>query len=147
MSAEPHEGTLYERLGGIYSIAVVIDDFIDRIMADARLNANPAVNEAHHKVPPAGFKYLVTEMVGWATGGPQIYTGRSMRDSHQHLNITPSEWEAFMDDLQQTLDKCEVPVAEQSELTTIVQSTYGDIVIGTPFPNDRDQASTRECNE
>jgi hypothetical protein len=41
----------------------VVDDLIDRVMADARLNANPAVNEAHHKVPPAGFKYLVTEMV------------------------------------------------------------------------------------
>jgi hemoglobin len=93
--------SLYERLGGIYSIAVVVDDFIDRVMADARLNANPAVNEAHHKVPPAGLKYLVTEMVGWTTGGPQKYTGRSMRDSHQHLSITPKEWEAFMDDFQQ----------------------------------------------
>ena len=70
--------TLYERLGGIYSIATVVDDFIDRVMNDPRLNANPAVDEAHHKVPPAGFKYLVTEMVGMATGGPQKYTGRSM---------------------------------------------------------------------
>jgi hemoglobin len=121
--------TLYERLGGIYSIAVVVDDFIDRIMADARLNANPAVNEAHHKVPPAGFKYLVTEMVGWATGGPQKYTGRSMRESHDHLNITPKDWDAFMDDFQQTLDKFKVPPAEQAELKAIVQSTYGDIVV------------------
>ncbi len=121
--------TLYERFGGIYSIAVVVDDFIDRIMSDARLNANPAVNEAHHKVPPAGFKYLVTEMVGWASGGPQKYTGRSMRDSHDHLNITPKEWDAFMDDLQQTLDKFKVPPSEQAELKAIVQSTYGDIVI------------------
>jgi hemoglobin len=83
--------TLYERLGGIYPIAVIVDDFIDRVMTDGRLNANPAVNEAHHKVPPAGFKYLVTEMVGWASGGPQKYTGRSMRESHQHLNIAPKE--------------------------------------------------------
>ena len=122
--------SLYDRLGGIYSIAVVVDDFIDHVMADARLNANPAVNEAHHKVPPAGFKYLVTEMVGWATGGPQKYTGRSMRDSHQHLNITPKEWDAFMDDFQQTLNKFKVPAAEQAELKAIVQSTYGDIVVG-----------------
>ncbi len=121
---------LYQRLGGIYSIAVVVDDLIDRIMKDARLNANPAVNEAHHKVPPAGFKYLVTEMVGWASGGPQKYTGRPMRDSHQHLNITPKEWDAFMNDLQQTLDKYKVPATEQAELKAIVDSTYGDIVIG-----------------
>ena len=75
--------SLYERLGGIYNIATVVDDFIDRVMTDPRLNANPAVNEAHHRVPPAGFKYLVTEMVGMATGGPQKYTGRSMVDSHR----------------------------------------------------------------
>ncbi len=89
-----------------------------------------AVDEAHHKVPPAGFKYHVTEMLCWAAGGPQKYTGRSMRDSHQHLNITPKEWEAFMDDVQQTLDKFKVPAAEQAEVKAIVQSTYGDIVIG-----------------
>ncbi len=121
--------TLYERLGGVYGIAVVMDDLIDRVMTDPRLNANPAVNEAHHKVPPAGFKYLVTEMVCWATGGPQKYTGRSMADSHRHLNITPREWDAFMDDLQQTLDKFNVPPAEQAEVRAIVQSTYGDIVV------------------
>jgi hemoglobin len=132
MPAQPQQASLYERLGGIYSIAVVVDDFIDRVMADGRLNANPAVNEAHHRVPPAGFKYLVTEMVGWATGGPQKYTGRSRPDSHRHLNITPTEWEAFMDDFQQTLDKCRVPAAEQAELKAIVNSTYGDIVFGAP---------------
>jgi hemoglobin len=130
MPTQPEKPSLYERLGGIYSIACVVDDFIDRIMTDARLNANPAVSEAHHRVPPPGFKYLVTEMVGWAAGGPQKYTGRSMRDSHQHLNITPIEWEAFMDDFQQTLDKFSVPAAEQEELKAIVNSTYGDIVIG-----------------
>jgi hemoglobin len=120
---------LYDRLGGVYAIAVVVDDFIDRIMADPRLNANPAVYEAHHKVPPAGFKYLVTEMVCHATGGPQRYTGRTMAESHRHLNITHLEWEAFLDDFRQTLDKFHVPAAEQGELFAIVQSTYGDIVI------------------
>ena len=124
-----NQPSLYERLGGVYSIATVVDDFIDRVMADPRLNANPAVDEAHHKLPPAGFKYLATEMVCWATGGPQKYTGRSMADSHRHLNITPQEWEAFMEDFQQTLDKFKVPAAEQAELRAIVQSTYGDIVV------------------
>src|SRR5438034_3760009 len=95
--------SLYDRLGGVYSIATVIDDLIDRVMSDARLNANPLVDEAHHRVPPAGFKYLVTEMVCGATGGPQKYTGRSMAESHAKLKITGKEWEAFVDDLQQTL--------------------------------------------
>src|SRR5712672_920251 len=121
--------TLYGRLGGVYSIATVMDDFIDRIMVDPRLNANPRVDEAHHRVPPAGFKYLVTEMVCWATGGPQKYTGRSMKDSHQNLMITATEWEAFLDDLRQTLDKFAVPQAEQAEIKAIVSSTRADIVV------------------
>ena len=107
----------------------VVDDFIDRVMADPRLNANPLVDEAHHRVPPAGFKYLVTEMVCWATGGPQKYTGKSMLESHSHLKITGTEWEAFMDDFQQTLDKFAVPAVEQAELKAIVNSTRADIVV------------------
>src|ERR1700752_1649784 len=121
--------SLYERLGGVYNIATVVDDFTDRIMIDARLNANPLVDEAHHRVPPAGFKYLVTEMVCWATGGPQKYTGKSMAESHSHLKITNKEWEAFLDDFQKTLDKFAVPTAEQAELKSIVNSTRGDIAI------------------
>lgn len=122
--------SLYERLGGVYNIATVVDDFIDRIMVDPRLNANPRVDEAHHRVSPPGFKYLVTEMVCQATGGPQRYSGRSMKDSHEHLRIAAAEWEAFLDDFQQTLDKFEVPRAEQEELKAIVDSTRGDIVFG-----------------
>src|ERR1700745_723786 len=121
--------SLYERLGGVYSIATVVDDFIDTIMVDPRLNANPHVDEAHHRVPPAGFKYLVTEMVCWATGGPQRYTGKSMEESHKDLKITSKEWEALLGDFQQTVDKCAVPAKEQAELKTIVNSTRSDIVV------------------
>src|ERR687891_2508985 len=101
--------SLYDRLGGVYNIATVVDDFIDRVMNDDRLNRNPAVNEAHHRVSAAGFKFLVTEMVCWAAGGPQQYTGRPMGDTHRDLMITEPEWQAFMDDLNQTLDKFQVP--------------------------------------
>jgi hemoglobin len=127
--ATPSQPTLYERLGGVYCIAVVIDDLIDRVMDDPRLNANPRVDEAHHRVSRAGFKFLATELVCWATGGPQQYSGRSMRESHQHLLITATEWDAFLDDLQHTLDKFGVPPAEQAELKAIVESTRADIVV------------------
>ena len=124
--------SLYDRLGGIYNIATVIDDLIDRVMVDPRLNANPRVDEAHHRVSAAGFKYLVTEMVGEVTGGPQKYSGRSMGDSHRHLMISYEEWQAFMDDFQQTLDKFQVPQPEQEELKAIVESTREAIVV-SPF--------------
>ena len=121
-------GSLYERLGGVYSIAVVVDDFIDRIMVDPRLNANPRVDEAHHRVSPQGFKYYVTEMVCWAAGGPQTYSGRSMVDTHRELLITGEEWDAFMDDFHQTLAKFGVPEREGGELVAIIESTKEDIV-------------------
>jgi hemoglobin len=88
------------------------------------------VDEAHHKVPPAGFKYLVTEQVCGATGGPQKYSGRSMRDSHAHLGITAAEWDAFLDDFRQTLEKFNVPDQERKELFAIVDGTRSDIVTG-----------------
>src|SRR5216117_583073 len=120
--------SLYDRLGGVYSIATVVEDLIDRVMVDPRLNANPRVDEAHHKVPPAGFKYLVTEMLWGAAGGPQRYSGRSMEESHRDMAITPGEWQAFMEDLQTTLDKFSVPAAEQAEVKAIVESTRAAIV-------------------
>jgi hemoglobin len=132
-NVETQPTSLYDRLGGIYSIATVVDDFIDRIMVDDRLNANPRVDEAHHRVLPPGFKYLVTEQVGEASGGPQRYTGRSMEDTHRDLLITRDEWEAFIDDLNQTLDKFGVPQQERSELLAIIQSTRNAIVVG-PAP-------------
>jgi hemoglobin len=123
--------SLYDRLGGVYAIAAVIEDFIDRIMDNPRLNANPKVDEAHHRISRAGFKFLATEMVCWAAGGPQQYSGRSMRDSHVHLDITEDEWQVFLADLQACLDKFAVPQAEQRELFAIIASTKSDIVLAT----------------
>ena len=121
------EPSLYDRLGGVYNIATVVEVFIDRIMVDPRLNANPRVDEAYRRVSPPGFKYLVTEMACWAAGGPQTYSGRSMGDSHRHLMITDKAWQAFMDDFQQSLDRFDVPHPEQEELTAIVESTTESI--------------------
>jgi truncated hemoglobin YjbI len=52
-----------------------------------------------------------------------------MRESHQDLRITAAEWDAFLDDLQHTLDTFGVPQAEQDELKAIVASTRADIVV------------------
>src|SRR3954467_13912084 len=112
VQAPPLDG----RLGGVYNIATCSDELIDRVMTDPRLNKNPAVDEAHHRVSPAGFKFLVTEMVCGAAGGPQQYSGRPMGDSHRHLAITADEWDAFKDDLHLALVKFQVPPAEETEV-------------------------------
>jgi hemoglobin len=126
--AQEKQRSLYDRLGGVYSIATVVDDFIERLLVNGTLNANPAINEARARVPKAGLKFHVTTLVCEVTGGPCKYTGRAMKDAHQHLNITPAEWDAMVADFQTTLDKFKVPQTEQQELMTIVGSTKKDIV-------------------
>jgi hemoglobin len=136
----PAAPTLYDRLGGVYNIAVVVGDLIDRVMVDPRLNANLRVDEAHHRVSAAGFKFLVTEMLCWAAGGPQQYSGRSMGDAHRDLMITEDEWQAFMDDVQQTLERFAVPQPERQEVIAIVESTKEAIVVA-PF-QEKPRANT-----
>ena len=126
--AQATQASLYERLGGAYSIATVVDDFIERRLVNDTLNANRAINEARRRVPKAGLKFHVTALVCEVSGGPCKYTGRGMKESHQHLNITPPEWDAMVGDFKATLNKFKVPEREQQELITIVGSTRNDIV-------------------
>ena len=121
---------LYERLGGAYPIAIVVDDFIERLLVNDTLNANPAIKEARDRVPKAGLKFHVTTLVCQVTGGPCKYVGRDMKTSHTHLSISAREWDAMVVDLRATLDKFKVPKAEQDELVAIVGSTRPDIVTG-----------------
>jgi hemoglobin len=120
--------SLYDRLGGVYSIATVVDDFIERLFVNRTLNANPAINEARARVPKAGLKFHVTALVCEVTGGPCKYTGRTMKEAHQHLDITQPEWDAMVADFKATLDTFKVPQTEQQELIAIVGSTKKDIV-------------------
>jgi hypothetical protein len=56
-AAQPATKSLYERLGGVYSIATVVDDFIERLLVNDTLNANPAISEARGSRPKAGLKF------------------------------------------------------------------------------------------
>lgn len=127
-AASPAAASLYDRLGGTYPIAVVVDDFIERLLVNDTLNANPAINEARKRVPKQGLKFHVTTLVCQVTGGPCKYAGRDMKSSHAHLNITEREWQAMLTDFRATLDHFKVPAAEQEELVAIVNSTRPDIV-------------------
>lgn len=121
--------SLYDRLGGVYPIALVVDDFIDRVVADETINANPVVGAARKPERLPGLKHQLTAMVCQATGGPCAYTGKSMKEAHQGMNITEGEWAALGALFKASLDKFGVPEAEQQELFAIVESTKGDIVV------------------
>ena len=119
---------LYERLGGLKGITVVIDDFVNRLVANKTLNKNPAINAGRKSSPAPYLKFQVSQLVCEATGGPCKYTGKGMKESHDKLNITEKEWGVMAKDFQKTLDKFKVPAAEQKELFDIVGKLKGDIV-------------------
>ena len=122
------EKSLYERLGGVHGIATVVDDFIERVAANESINANPAIKEPRDRVPIAGIKHRVTELICQVTGGPEKYNGRTMKEVHKDMNITEKEWDAMVADFKKTLDKFKVSEKEQNELFAIVESTKPDIV-------------------
>ncbi len=130
--AQAPEESLYKRLGGVYNIAAVVDDFVDRLLADPIITGNKNIVSAMGKITKPGLKYQITELLCQAAGGPQKYNGRSMKDSHQGLNITEAEWQAMMKDFLATLAKFNIKGLEQNELLVIVGSIKSDIVLSAP---------------
>lgn len=127
-SPETESRTLYQRLGGLAPISVVVSDFIDLLVTDPQINRNPAVAAARDRVPASYLKFQVTAQVCEVTGGPCKYTGRSMKEAHAHLDITQGEWQRMITLLKQVLAKHQVPAQESRGLLEIVNSTKPDIV-------------------
>ena len=128
------QGSLYDRLGGKDAVVAVIDDFVGRAASDSRINGKFARTD----VPR--LKAMLVEQVGAATGGPDPYTGRGMRETHDGMGVTAGEFDALVADLIATLDAFNVPAAEQQELLGILGPLRSDIVevespeTGTPLP-------------
>ncbi len=120
---------LYERLGGLKGITLVTDDFIDRLVRNKTLNANPAIDAGRKRSPAPYLKFHVSALVCEVTGGPCKYTGRGMKEAHVHLNITEKEWNVMVAEFKRSLAKFKVPAQEQQELFDIVGKTRGDIVV------------------
>jgi len=126
--AEETQPSLYDRLGGLAPISVVVSDFIDVVVPDPLLNKNPAIDASRTHVPSPYLKYHVTAMVCQVTGGPCQYHGRNMKESHVQLNITEKEWDRMVALFKEVLDKHKVPEKECKELVAIIGSTKVDIV-------------------
>ena len=126
--------SLYERLGGEAAISAVIDDFVGRVAADARINGKFARSNVDR------VKFHLKEQVCAVTGGPCKYTGKSMTASHKNMGVTEGEFNALVEDLVMTLDKFNVGAAEKGELLTTLGSLKSQIVevnsqaTGTPLP-------------
>lgn len=117
--------SLYKRLGGYDAIAAVTDDFLGRLLPDPRFAKFfvGASTDSQHRI-----RQHVVDQLCNATGGPCLYTGRTMKQSHAGLGITEDDWNAAVKLLVASLDKFKVPEAEKSELLTIAGTLKADIV-------------------
>jgi hemoglobin len=134
------EDTLYNRLGGTYNIASTVDHLVDKIYANRALNANPKLKAVHDRVDTkAGFKVMLTNWVVQETGGPKLYQpdefgrGKSMKDSHPHLNITNREFNIILVECLETFYNFNVPDHEISQLMADLE-TYRKVIVTAEKP-------------
>ena len=116
------EPTLYQRIGGTPGIAAVVDDFVDNVRADPRINKRFQGVDVQHT------KQMLTELLCKDTGGPCTYTGRSMKETHRGMDISDAEFNAMAEDMGKTLDKFRLPPRERTDVLNLLNSMRGDIV-------------------
>lgn len=110
VTAPTKDASLYERLGGKPAITAVVDEFIGRVAADAR------IKHRFFNTDIPRLKQLLVEFVCLATGGPCKYTGVDMETSHAGMELVDEEFTALVEDLVGALDKFKVPEREKNEI-------------------------------
>ena len=130
----PAEPSLYDRLGGYFAIAAVVNRFSDKIIRNPILNKNPALKEwnrtqAETRLP--GLKFGRTLWIAAAAGGPFVYTGLPLNEAHGEFNLTADEFAEVGTEIVRALDFYEVPEREQQELVAAYQASMSDVVTAT----------------
>ena len=122
----PLSRSLYARLGGEEGIKRIVDDFV----ADVAENKDIRPQHKKHFVSGdvAGLKRKLVEQLCEATGGPQKYTGKTMREAHKGLGINDKDFNALVASLKRALKKNNVGEAEQKELLDILAPLKGEVV-------------------
>ena len=122
------EKSLYERLGGVNAIAMVVDRFSDAIIANPKLNVNPTLREWNTKGELPGLKFMRTLWVCKATGGPFEYTGRPLGEAHKNLHITSEEFDEVGAEIGRALDHFNVPAREKQEVLAAIVAQKDHVV-------------------
>ena len=122
-------GSLYERLGGRARLAEIMSASIDSLHSHPQLRRqNPKLAAIASAPPNSALREHVTDYFCQLTGGPAAYRGRTMRDSHAHLDITEADWKVFVDDTVRILDEFGVAEREQRELMRLMEARKAEIV-------------------
>ncbi len=127
-TAQTTEKSLYERLGGVFAIAAVVNHFSDAVVQNpivGMTSKNPALREWHTnnlgRLP--GLKFMRTLWVCEVSGGPFKFsatkpgkTDVGLEEAHRNLNISPEEFDEVAAELGRTLDFFKVPAREKAEV-------------------------------
>ena len=137
------EKTLYERLGGVFAIAAVVEHFSDAVVKNPIVgqdSKNPALREWHTqqlgRLP--GLKFMRTLWVCNVAGGPFEYvatkpgeTTIGLEEAHRQFQISPEEFDEVAAELGRTLDFVGVPKAEKEEVLAAFAAHKGEVTEGS----------------
>jgi hemoglobin len=135
--------SLYERLGGVFAIAAVIDHFSDAVVKNAvagRDSDNPALHAWHTEqlARMPGLKFMRTLWVCNVSGGPYEYVATkpghdqlSLEAAHRALRIAPDEFDAVAGELSRSLDFFKVPQREKDEVLAAFAAHKGEVTEGS----------------
>ena len=143
LQAAPKTGkSLYERLGGVFAIAAVVDHFSDAVVQNpivGKASQNPALREWHTKnldrLP--GLKFMRTLWVCEVTGGPFKFsptksgkTELGLEEAHRKLKISPEEFDEVAAELGRSLDFAKVPGREKGEVLVAFAAHKNEVTAG-----------------
>ena len=137
------EKSLYERLGGVFAIAAVVDHFSDAVVQNhvAGLGSdNPDLRQWHTKqlsrLP--GLKFQRTLWLCDAAGGPFTFSATKpgstvlgLEEAHRDLHISSEEFDAVAAELGRSLDAFSVPGAEKAEVLAAFAAHKGEVTEGS----------------
>lgn len=135
--------SLYERLGGVFAIAAVVDRFSDALINNPMVgqsSANPDLREWHtdNLGRLAGLKFMRTLWVCNISGGPFEYaptvpgeTNLGLEEAHRRFRITPAEFDEVAAELARTLDAFEIPATEKDEVLAAFAAHKDEVTEGS----------------
>jgi hemoglobin len=142
LTFEKHTVSLYDRLGGVFPIAEIINHFSDALIINPIVGKNSKNkflrdwNNNHLNRLP-GLKFMRTLWVCAISGGPFKYSptriGKcpfSLENAHKKLQISPDEFDAVAEELTNSLNYFKVPEKEKNELLTAFASHKSDVIDG-----------------
>ena len=124
------EQSLYERIGGVNAIAMVVDRFSDEVVKNPKLNVNPALKEWNQSGKLSGLKFMRTLWLCQAAGGPFQYTGKNLHEAHKDLHITSEEFDEVGAEIARALNHFNVPEREKQEVLAAIVARKAEVVNG-----------------